>query len=46
MTGRQNNPAHEAVDGGFECDCGEVRETPLGIARHRARCDGGDADGE
>jgi len=30
--------AHEAVDGGFVCECGAERSTPLGIARHRAMC--------
>ncbi|SHG77491.1 hypothetical protein [Halobaculum gomorrense] len=29
---------HRAVDGGFECECGAKRRTPLGIARHRANC--------
>ena len=34
-----NNPAHEAVDGGFVCEeCGTARQTPLGISRHRALC--------
>lgn len=27
---------HEPADGGFECRCGATRQTPLGIARHRA----------
>lgn len=31
-------PAHQAVDGGFECVCGAVRQTPLGIERHRQHC--------
>jgi len=41
-------PEHQPVDGGFVCDeCGAVRETPLGMARHRTmmhrdvRTDGG-----
>lgn len=35
----QSDPAHEAVEGGFECNrCGTTRETPLGIARHREFC--------
>jgi hypothetical protein len=33
---------HEAVSGGFVCgDCGAERMTPLGIERHRERCQGG-----
>lgn len=31
---------HEAVDGGFKCECGATRQTPLGISRHRAMCTG------
>jgi len=34
--------AHDAVAGGFECDCGAIRDTPLGIARHRERCQEGE----
>lgn len=29
---------HKPVKGGFECDCGETRRTPLGIERHRQYC--------
>lgn len=30
---------HEPVPGGFECErCGATRQTPLGMARHRATC--------
>jgi hypothetical protein len=32
------NPEHQAVEGGFECECGTTRQTPLGMARHRERC--------
>ncbi|MFC6785383.1 hypothetical protein [Halobaculum halobium] len=31
-------PEHGAVKGGFECECGATRQTPLGIARHRSNC--------
>ena len=35
----RRDPAHEAVDGGFECArCGATRSTSLGIARHRQFC--------
>lgn len=30
---------YNAVDGGFECCCGAVRQTPLGIERHRQQCE-------
>ena len=29
---------HEAIEGGFECDCGATRRTPLGMSRHREIC--------
>lgn len=34
-----DRPEHRAVEGGFECECGATRRTPLGIARHRANCE-------
>jgi len=39
----QHAPEHRAVDGGFECECGTTRQTPLGIARHRAICQRGES---
>jgi hypothetical protein len=34
-------PEHRRVSGGFECECGAFRRTPLGMNRHLATCDGG-----
>lgn len=33
-----NRREYRAVDGGFECECGATRSTPLGMARHRELC--------
>lgn len=42
----RRDPAHMAVDGGFECECGETRRTPLGMRRHRDECNGQDSDSQ